>query len=81
MVTKSEAAELLELIAERAPKLRAAGIRGRVSLGDVSFELDAAAADTTGDQTAEEDEIDDPLKDPATFGYRPGSATSGTRRS
>jgi hypothetical protein len=60
-------AELLDLIIDRAPKLRAAGV-SHVALDGASFSLvpqetAAAPVDDDGDG-----ESPDPLNDPATFG-------------
>ncbi|MCA1833035.1 MAG: hypothetical protein ABR520_11235 [Mycobacteriales bacterium] len=65
-MTAQEAAELLDTIADRAPKLRAAGVFGEVRLGDIVFIV--APADP-GPGLAEERPLIDPLKDPATHGH------------
>jgi hypothetical protein len=76
-MTTKEAAELLDLIADRAPKLREAGIRGEVELAGMARfsvgEDDARRATTT--PAAEP--IGDPLDDPETFGLPPGSKIPG----
>jgi hypothetical protein len=71
-MTKQDAAELLDLIVERAPQLRAAGIL-TVELGGAGFTL-APAAMTDDDGAVENDEEPGPsdvLHDPWTHG-RPG---------
>jgi hypothetical protein len=72
-MTLTEAAELLDLVTERAPALRDAGV-ARVALGDLAFELAPAAppaADQAKTEEAEEEEEGDVLRSPWTFG-RPG---------
>ena len=61
-------AKQLRTIAEEAPKLREAGVFGRVKAGDVEFNLAETPAEAT--QSVEDD--DDPLNDPATYGFRRG---------
>jgi len=70
-MTKASAAELLDLLIDRAPKLRKAGYR-KVSLENaISFELEPLepeappAAANAGDDQAEPS---DPFHDPDTFG-------------
>lgn len=72
MVTRDQAEALLELAAEHAPKLYAAGIRGRVTVGELSFEV-VEDADAEVENEATPEPISDPLDDPETFGYRPGT--------
>jgi hypothetical protein len=64
-------AELIELIIESAPKLRDAGVVGRVELtGVASFELAAPAPpDLADDDDVAGDELD-VLDDPDTYGGR-----------
>ena len=64
---RNEAAELLDLIVERAPQLRAAGIRA-VNLGGASFTL--APAEIEGDIDGKDDDEGpvDTLHDPWTHG-------------
>jgi hypothetical protein len=63
----------LEVLAELAPRLAAAGVRGIVRVGEISFELEAAAPREDSAPAAEQarspavDELD-PLEDPDTFG-------------
>jgi hypothetical protein len=78
-MTSKEAADLLDLIENHAPRLRDAGVRGIVQLGDVRFSIGEASADGTA--TAEEEEADDPLNDPATYGLRSSAPIPGSRRS
>ncbi len=79
-MTKEEAAELLDLIVDQAPRLRAAGIRA-VNLGGASFSL--APAELEPDANVQDDEAGpaDVLHDPWTHG-RPakGAPTSLTVR-
>lgn len=68
-MTRSEVAELLDLIAERAPVLRDAGIVGLVTVGPVSFTVGA----TPGEEPAITTDDEEPgavgvLNDPATHG-------------
>ncbi len=75
---KQEAAELLDLIIERAPGLRAAGIRA-VNLGGASFTLAPPELGPTSepDQKDEADPPADMLRDPWTHGRPgPGAPTS-----
>jgi hypothetical protein len=80
-MTRDAAAELLDLIIDRAPRLLESGIRGRVSIaGVVSFDLaghDPEADESTPDQAQEPG---DPLLDPATYGRPPGSSVPGDTR-
>lgn len=72
----------LVLIVERAPDLIAAGVRGRVTIGDVSFELaaDAApAAPAAANVSPAAREIVDALNDPATHGQFGGDAAPRRR--
>lgn len=69
-MTKDDAAELLDLIIERAPDLRAAGVL-TVNLGEAGFTLAAAepgqgSADTT--EGGDEERAVGVLHDPATHG-------------
>lgn len=69
---KVTAAELLDLIIERAPALRVAGVL-RVDLGGAGFHL-APAADSSA-VLADEDDAHAPvglLRDPFTHGVPPG---------
>lgn len=68
-MTAKEADELLAVIAARAPALVAAGVRGRVELGDIAFILAGAEPDAPRSMPADPAlEIRDPLDDPATHG-------------
>lgn len=71
-MTRQEAEELLDLIVERAPTLRAAGIRS-VNLGGASFALAPAELAESADETEPEEGPGDVLHDPATFGLMPGT--------
>lgn len=75
----SATAQLLDLLIDRAPKLREAGVL-RVQLeGLLSFELAPVAPeiDDGEDRQPENYEHSDPLQDPATF---PGGHVPGFRR-
>lgn len=68
-MTAKEVDELLAVIAARAPALVAAGVRGRVELGDIAFALAGAEPDTPSSMPADSvPEVRDPLDDPATHG-------------
>jgi len=57
----------LRAIAVNAKALREAGVYGRVTIGDITFELDAPTAAV--EVTRQPDKIEsDPLNDPATYG-------------
>lgn len=73
VISKDAAAELLDLIADRAPKLRAAGIQ-RVALDGFEAELAPAEPEAADDdpRLAEEEQDRGVLDDPATFGRRTG---------
>lgn len=64
-------AETLTLIAEKAPALRAAGVRV-IDVDDVHVELAPAdPPEANADAKSDEDEDDlDPLDDPRTFGRK-----------
>lgn len=62
-------AAVLDLIEERAPKLRAAGVIGKVTIeGVASFEIAANEPAAPMDDDEEDDTDRDPLDDPDTFG-------------
>lgn len=71
-------ADWLQLIAERAKELRAAGVR-KLEMPELRLELDAwepepmAARDSDKDRTVVIEGDSDPFNDPATFGRRDGS--------
>ena len=67
-MTKLE--ETLTIIATKAKDLRVAGITGRVSVGDVHFDLDAAeqAAPILLPPTSEQKQETNPLDDAETYG-------------
>ncbi len=72
-MTKATAADLLQLVIDKAPKLREVGVAS-VDLEDIKFELhplEPAPAPTVarGDDD-DEDESRDPLHDRDTFGGR-----------
>lgn len=64
----SDLREQLRIIADEAPKMRKAGVVGRVVVGDVTFSLDAEP----GEAIVDDDDDGDPLNDPATYGFRRG---------
>lgn len=66
-----EAAELLDLIVDRAPALRAAGIR-RVNLGAAAFEL--GPEESPDERPAGEDAVDEQSLVDLISGVRPGDA-------
>jgi hypothetical protein len=69
-MTKATAAELLDLIIERAPRLRSAGVRA-VEIENVSFDLAPAdPPDVSIDIDDEDDAPRDALHDPHTYGRR-----------
>jgi len=74
-MTRQEAEELLDLIVERAPTLRSAGIRA-VNLGGASFSLAAAELEPDGDETEQEPGPSDVLHDSWTYGVPPSEGTS-----
>lgn len=76
-MTPKEAAELLDLIENRAPKLRDAGVRGVVQLDGVRFSIGDIPNDEPG--IDEEEDEGDPLDDPATFGLSKKQGIPGTR--
>ena len=69
-MTRDEVADLLDLIAERAPVLRDAGIVGPVTVGPVSFTVGATPGETPVIVAADEEEPGavGVLNDPATHG-------------
>ncbi len=71
----SKDAELLDLIIDRAPRLRSAGISS-VNLESISFTL--APADAPIEVAADDEDEVDALHDPATFGRR--KSVPGQRR-
>ncbi len=68
-MNKTEAGMMLDLIVEKAPKLRAAGVV-HVSLEGASFTLGDLTVAATGDAPEEADDDMNPLSDPTTFGMR-----------
>lgn len=76
-MTKDDAAELLDLIIERAPDLRAAGVL-TVELGEAGFSLaPAERADVDMGDKEEGETPTDVLRDPWTHG-RPGKDSPTT---
>lgn len=70
----SKLGDILDTIADRAPRLRAAGVR-RVLVLDIEIELDAPADTATPASvlaaiTDEDTATGNPLDDPATFGRK-----------
>lgn len=77
-MSPKEAAELLDLIQDRAPKLRDAGVRGVVQLDGVRFSIgDVPNDEPDGEQPDEDD--GDPLDDPATYGLSRKQSIPGAR--
>lgn len=68
-MTVDDIARALDLIIARAPALVAAGVRGRVTIGEVSFALVEPESEATVAAPALADEPSgDALSDPATHG-------------
>lgn len=67
-MTVDDIAKALELIISRAPALVAAGVRGRVTIGEVSFALADPESEAPAAAPALADEPGDALNDPATHG-------------
>lgn len=65
-MTGKQLEEHLTVIAAKAKGLRDAGVVGRVTIGDVSFEL--AEVIVQQQPTGEQQEHTNPLDDPATYG-------------
>ena len=81
-MTRSDMADVLTLIAERAPALRSSGVRSFV-IGDVRVDLEPAATPDYASAASDEDEDEepsDPLDDPTTFGRPAGSRVPGYQR-
>lgn len=68
-MTADEFAEILDMIIDRAPRLRAAGIP-HVNIEGISFEVagDPAPPKPADDQVSDDDDDLNPLEDPTTFG-------------
>lgn len=64
----ADAALLLDMIIAKAPALVAAGVRGRVTIGEVSFALADPESDAPVAAAAPPDDPGDALSDPATHG-------------
>lgn len=78
--SRATAAQLLELLADKASALRAAGVR-RVELEGLKFEIAAPEMVPTQVGANEEADEHDVMNDPATYGLAPGSRLPGfTRR-
>lgn len=78
-MTKKDAADLLDLVVEKAPALRRAGVVS-VGVGDLTFELapEELAAD---DRDIEPDQQFGVLDDPHTFGIQdPKAKVPGSNR-
>lgn len=67
-MTVDDIARAIELIIARAPALVAAGVRGTVTIGEVSFALAELQSEAPAAAAALADEPDDALNDPATHG-------------
>ncbi len=77
-MTNEDLQAKLDTMAVAAPKLRAAGISGRVKVGDIEFDVEPAAP-AFGDDDDADDQSTNPLDDPATFNRQSG-APSRRRR-
>ena len=78
VTAKDEANALIDLIIERAPALRAAGVL-QINLGGSSFVLSPAQPEPDDGQQ-DDDPIPDALHDPATFGVVAPNAKALPRR-
>lgn len=67
-MTVDDIAKALDLIIARAPALVAAGVRGTVTIGEVSFSLAEPAGEPRAAAAPQDDQPDDALRDPATHG-------------
>lgn len=67
-MTVDDIAAALDLIIARAPALVAAGVRGTVTIGEVSFALAEPQSAAPAAAPVVENERDDALRDPATHG-------------
>lgn len=80
---KASPAELLDLIAQKAPELRKAGVRA-VTLDGDGFRVELERhVDEPAPAPAKQDEVvepADPWNDPATYGLPPGSKVPGFTR-
>jgi hypothetical protein len=79
-MTKATAAELLDLIIDRAPKLRELGIT-HVELEQLSVTLAPHEPEASGED--EDDDVEPPrggMYDPMTYGLPPGSKPPGKAR-
>ena len=79
---KLDPAGWLTLLQERAPLLRAAGVRS-LSIDGVSVELtphEPPPPERTAREMAEQEDPTDLLDDPASFGLRPGDPLPGFTR-
>lgn len=74
-MTRESLEELIGVVTQHAPKMRAAGIAvfasSDVTIHLLPHEAEASAA-TDDDESDEEDDDNDPLFDPATFGRKRG---------
>lgn len=67
-MTLDDIARALDLIIAKAPALVAAGVRGTVTIGEVSFALAEPQGEAHAAPAPHESEPDDALRDPATHG-------------
>lgn len=76
-MTIKDAAELLDLLAKKAPGLRKAGLQQIHIDGLATFTI--GAAEVPERAAEDEDEDSDPLSDPVTFGRMPKKRANGVR--
>lgn len=67
MITADELEKTLTVIAAKAKSLREAGIFGRLTIGDVAFDLSDVAEPGPAAATAPEPSSTDPFNDPDTY--------------
>lgn len=78
-MTTTSLLEVVQLLEDHAPKLRAAGVRS-LAVGDVHVELlpaEPELEDDRGDTDEDQDEDSDALNSPATYGLKPGARVPG----
>lgn len=79
-MTKASVAELLDLIIDRAPKLRAAGLCGEIEVEGLRFSLERATPEP-GEPVEQAPDDMNPLYDKATFGLSQKTRLPGRRGS
>lgn len=78
MITKKEAAELIELVIAQAPKMREKGVL-ELHLGELSVRLAPHQPDITDEPEKEVEDVDI-LNDPSTFGLQNRKNVPGRKR-